>query len=59
MVRAKAAADKARLTEWKFHNDILAMKEFVRGIYGSDSDEVQAVGYKKKSERRRPRRSAA
>ena len=59
MVRAKAAADKARLTEWKFHQNILAMKELVRGVYGSDSDEAQAIGYKKKSERRRPRRSAA
>ena len=59
MVRAKAAADKARLAEWKFHQNILAMKELVRGVYGSDSDEAQAVGYKKKSERRRPRRSAA
>jgi hypothetical protein len=59
MVRAKAAADKARLAEWKFHTHILAMKELVRGVYGSDSDEAQAIGYKKKSERRRPRRSAA
>ncbi len=59
MVRAKAAADKARLAEWKFHNNILAMKELVRGVYGSDSDEAQAIGYKKKSERKRPRRSAA
>ncbi|MGP1383942.1 MAG: hypothetical protein ACTS2F_10315 [Thainema sp.] len=59
MVRAKAAADKARLAEWKFHNDILAMKELVRGVFGSDSDEAQAVGYKKKSERKRPRRPAA
>lgn len=59
MVRAKAAADQARLAEWQFHQDILAMKEFVRGVFGSDSDEAQAFGYKKKSERRRPRRSAA
>jgi hypothetical protein len=58
MVRAKAAADKARLAEWQFHDNILAMKELVRGVYGADSDEAQAIGYKKKSERRRPRRSA-
>ncbi|MBE9136038.1 hypothetical protein IQ254_02265 [Nodosilinea sp. LEGE 07088] len=57
MVRAKAAADKARLAEWQFHDNILAMKELVRGVYGSDSDEAQAIGYKKKSERKRPRRS--
>jgi hypothetical protein len=59
MVRAKAAADKARLAEWQFHQNVLAMKELVRGVYGSDSNEAQAVGYKKKSERKRPRRPAA
>ncbi|PSN11766.1 hypothetical protein C7293_22950 [filamentous cyanobacterium CCT1] len=59
MVRAKAAAYKARLAEWQFHQNVLAMKELVRGVYGSDSNEAQAVGYKKKSERKRPRRSAA
>ena len=59
LIRAKILADKARLAEWKFHNNILAMKELVRGVYGSDSDEAQAIGYKKKSERRRPRRAAA
>ncbi|MGB3613906.1 MAG: hypothetical protein WBA10_08945 [Elainellaceae cyanobacterium] len=54
----KAAVDAARLAEWEFHNSVLAMKEVVRGTYGSDSDEAQAVGLKKKSERRRPRRGA-
>ena len=57
MVRAKAAADKARLAEWEFHNNVLATKELVRGVFGADSDEAQAIGYKRKSERRRPRRS--
>lgn len=59
MVRARAAADKARLAEWRFHQNVLAMKERVRGVYGSDSDEAQAVGSKKTSEPKRPRRSAA
>ena len=59
MVRARAAADKARLAEWTFHSNILAMKELVRGLYGSDSDEAQALGYTQKSERKRPRRPAA
>ncbi|MGF1569414.1 MAG: hypothetical protein ACFCVD_15320 [Nodosilinea sp.] len=59
MVQAKAAADKARLAEWDFHNRILAMKESVRGQFGSDSNEAQAIGYKKKSERKRPRRAVA
>ncbi|MEH2465775.1 hypothetical protein [Nostoc sp.] len=52
----RAATDSARLAEWEFHNAVLAMKEVIRGQYGSDSDEAQAVGLKKKSERKRPTR---
>lgn len=52
----RAAADAARLAEWEFHNGILAMKEVVRGQFGSDSDEAQSVGLKKKSDRKRPTR---
>lgn len=55
----KAASDAARLAEWEFHSRVLAMKEAVRGHFGPDSDEVQAVGYKKKSEHKRPRRRPA
>jgi hypothetical protein len=35
------------------------MKECVRGQFGSDSNEAQAIGFKKKSERKRPKRQAA
>jgi hypothetical protein len=59
LARAKAASDKARLAEWQFHDNVLAMKESVRGQFGSDSNEAQAIGYKKKSERKRPRRVVA
>ena len=52
----RAAADAARLAEWEFHNAVLAMKEVVRGQYGSDSDQAQAIGLKKKSDRKRPTR---
>ncbi|MBD0303589.1 MAG: hypothetical protein ICV85_15895 [Tolypothrix sp. T3-bin4] len=52
----RAACDAARLAEWEFHNAVLAMKEVVRGQYGSDSDQAQAVGLKKKSDRKRPSR---
>lgn len=55
----RAAADAARLAEWNFHNAVLAMKEVVRGQYGSDSDQAQAVGLKKKSDRKRPTRQKA
>ncbi len=55
----RAASDAARLAEWEFHNSVLAMKEVVRGQFGSDSDEAQAVGLKKKSDRKRPTRQKA
>lgn len=52
----RAATDATRLAEWEFHNNVLAMKEVVRGQFGSDSDEAQSVGLKKKSDRKRPTR---
>jgi hypothetical protein len=52
----KAASDTARLAEWDFHNSVLAMKEAVKGQFGSDSDEAASVGFKKKSEYKRPKR---
>ncbi|MGB3200695.1 MAG: hypothetical protein WBA99_07325 [Nodosilinea sp.] len=55
----KAASDAARLAEVEFHDMVMAMKETVRGQYGSNSDEAQAIGYKKKSEYKRPRRRSA
>jgi hypothetical protein len=55
----KAASDAARLAEVEFHDRVMAMKESVRGQFGPNSDEAQAIGYKKKSEyKRRTRRSA-
>jgi hypothetical protein len=53
----KAAADEARQAEWEFHNSILSMKEAVRAQFGPDSNATQAIGYKKKSEYKRPRRA--
>ncbi len=55
----KAAADAARQAEVEFHQMVLAMKESVRGQFGPNSDEAQAVGYKKKSEYKRPRRRSS
>jgi hypothetical protein len=54
----KAASDAARLAEWEFHNSVLAMKEAVKGQFGSDSNEAAAVGFKKKSERKRPQKNS-
>ncbi|MEM9090355.1 MAG: hypothetical protein AAGC93_16595 [Cyanobacteria bacterium P01_F01_bin.53] len=55
----KSAADAARQAEVSFHDAVLAMKESVRGQFGPNSDEAQSVGYKKKSEYKRPRRRSA
>ena len=54
-----SAMDAARQAEVTFHDSILAMKESVRGQFGPNSDEAQAIGYKKKSEYKRPRRRQA
>jgi hypothetical protein len=53
----KTVRDEATRIEWDFHNAILRAKEFVIAQYGNDSNEVQAVGLKKKSEYRAPHRS--
>ncbi len=55
----KAATDAARQAEADFHDAVLAMKESIRGQFGPNSDEAQAVGYKKKTEYKRPRRRSA
>lgn len=56
----KAARDAARAAEWDFHNAILGAKDQVIAQYGVESNQVQAMGLKKKSDRRRsPRRVAA
>lgn len=52
----QASVDATREAEWEFHNAVLAMKEIVRGQFGSDSNEARAVGLKKKSDRKKPGR---
>lgn len=56
-----AARDAAATAEWDFHNAMLGAKQQVIAQFGDDSNEIQALGLKKKSERRRPpgRRRAA
>ncbi len=49
----KAARDQAVAAERAFHNKILGAKKQVVAQFGVDSDEVQAVGLKKKSEYKR------
>jgi len=45
--------------EWEFHNMILGSKEQVIGQYGSDSNEIQALGRKKKSDYKAPKRKSS
>jgi hypothetical protein len=49
-----AARDNAVAAEWEFHNLILGAKDQVIAQFGRDSNEVQAVGLKKASERKAP-----
>ncbi len=52
-----AARDAAIAAEWKFHNGMLGAKNQILAQFGPDSDQVAAVGLKKKSERKRPTRN--
>ena len=54
----KAARDIMVAAQWGFHNAMLEGKQQVVAQYGDDSNEAQAVGLKKKSERRRPGRKS-
>jgi hypothetical protein len=56
---AAAARDAANAAEWAFHNKILGAKAQVMAQYGADSDQVQAIGLKKKSERKKPHKKSA
>ncbi|MGG6270048.1 hypothetical protein ACQ4M3_32155 [Leptolyngbya sp. AN03gr2] len=53
----RALLDTAQQAEWDFHNAVLSMKKSVLAQYGDDSNEAEAVGYVKKSARKRPQRS--
>ena len=46
-----AARDAARAAEWALHDAILDAKVEVQAQYGTSSNEVQAMGLKKRSER--------
>jgi hypothetical protein len=53
-----AARDAAVKAEWNFHDGILGVKRQVVAQYGDDSDQAQAMGLMKKSERKAPVRKA-
>jgi hypothetical protein len=49
-----SARDNATAKEWEYHNRILGVKDQVVAQFGRDSNEVQAIGLKKASERKAP-----
>ena len=49
-----SARDLAAEAEWQFHNYILDLKNQVIAQYGVNSNQVQALGLKKKSEYKTP-----
>jgi len=59
-VQAKAAYDAARdnavKAEWDFHSLMLGVKDQVASQFGRNSNEYQALGLKKKTERKAPTR---
>ena len=55
---AAAARDNAVAAEWKRHNLILGTKDQVIAQYGPNSNEVQAIKLKKKSEYKSPSRKS-
>ena len=61
-LRAQVALDTARdavaAAEWRFHETMLAVKDQVIAQYGKSSDQLQALGLKKKAEYKRPARAA-
>lgn len=50
----ETARDSATDGEWEFHNLVTGAKTQVEAQYGPNSDELQAVGRKKKSEYSKP-----
>jgi hypothetical protein len=55
---ADAARDGARAAEWKLYDAILGARSEVMAQFGPDSNEIAQLGLKKRSERKRPTRSA-
>ncbi|MEO7310115.1 MAG: hypothetical protein ABIX01_06945 [Chitinophagaceae bacterium] len=50
----KTATDDSIAAEHDFHGFVLSAKDQVIAQFGADSNEVQALGLKKKSDRKRP-----
>ncbi|HEX8845424.1 MAG TPA: hypothetical protein VF791_12305 [Pyrinomonadaceae bacterium] len=55
---AAAARGDALAQEWEFHNLMLGVKDQIIAQFGKDSDEVKALGLKRKSEYKPPTRKS-
>lgn len=55
-VKLKEQRASAMDAEWKFHHTMLACKAYVVSQFGPDSNEVESLGLKKKSEYKKPKR---
>jgi len=53
------ARDVAAAAEWVLHEGILGARSQVIAQYGPDSNAVQMLGLKRKSERKRPTRKSS
>jgi hypothetical protein len=53
---AAASHDAAVAGEWEFHEFILGAKMQVKAQYGESSDQIAAMGLKKKSEYKSPKK---
>lgn len=55
----KGARDNEVLAEHAFHDAISEAKGQVRSLFGDNSNELQSIGLKKKTERKAPKRKTA
>jgi hypothetical protein len=57
--QAQAARESTLAKEWEFHNLMLGVKEQVIAQFGKDSGEVEALGLKRKSDYKPPKRRSS
>lgn len=56
LAAANSARDNATAKEWEFHERMLGAKDQVKAQFGVNSNELQAIGLKKKSDYKTGRR---
>jgi hypothetical protein len=56
-LQQKIANDERIAAEKDFHSKVMDMKDSVKGQFGADSNEVLAIGFKRRSQRKLPSRT--